>query len=89
MSQGLSLHIGLNEVDPVHYGGWKGTLRGCENDARDMAALARALGRLAGDRALLLRMAEKARGQARGFGGMAEELVGLYREVTGGRRPGA
>ncbi len=44
MPQGLSLHIGLNEVDPAHYTGWKGTLRGCENDARDMAAMARALG---------------------------------------------
>ena len=36
----LSLHIGLNEFDPAHYGE-PGTLAGCENDARDMAALAK------------------------------------------------
>ena len=40
MPQALSLHIGLNEFDPAHYGE-PGTLAGCENDARDMAALAR------------------------------------------------
>ena len=37
----LSLHIGLNLVDPVHYGGWSGELAACERDATDMAALAR------------------------------------------------
>lgn len=44
MPKGISLHIGLNEVDPVRYGGWRGTLRGCENDASDMEALAKGLG---------------------------------------------
>ena len=39
-SQALSLHIGLNEFDPAHYGE-PGTLAGCENDARDMAKLAK------------------------------------------------
>jgi hypothetical protein len=40
MSLGLSVHIGLNHVDPRHYEGWDGRLAACENDARDMAALA-------------------------------------------------
>lgn len=44
MPTGLSLHIGLNTVDPARYGGWDGALLACENDARDMAALARAAG---------------------------------------------
>jgi hypothetical protein len=44
MPLGLSLHIGLNQVDPDRYDGWDGTLLACENDARDMAALARSRG---------------------------------------------
>lgn len=45
MARGISLHIGLNEVDPNHYrdgngNPWRGELRACENDARDMAQLA-------------------------------------------------
>ncbi|MGH2720201.1 MAG: caspase family protein [Actinomycetota bacterium] len=43
MPQGLSLHIGLNEIDPAHYG-TNGQLAGCHNDARDMAAMAKAQG---------------------------------------------
>lgn len=39
MPKGRSLHIGVNRVDPDHYG-IEGELSGCENDARDMAALA-------------------------------------------------
>jgi metacaspase-1 len=41
VSTGISLHIGLNAVDPRHYGGWAGILRGCENDAAAMAEVAR------------------------------------------------
>ncbi|MFV2120799.1 caspase family protein [Streptomyces sp. Act-28] len=41
---GLSLHIGLDTVDPTRYDGWDGRLLACENDARDMAALARDTG---------------------------------------------
>ena len=41
MAKGLSLHIGLNRVDPAHYEGWDGTLNACEADARDMQALAK------------------------------------------------
>ncbi|MFJ7067680.1 caspase family protein [Streptomyces sp. NPDC101115] len=44
MPTGISLHVGLNSVDPDRYGGWDGTLLACENDARDMARLARAAG---------------------------------------------
>ena len=43
MATGMSLHIGLDAVDPKHYMGWSGALVACENDARDMAALARTL----------------------------------------------
>ncbi|WP_418317014.1 caspase family protein [Piscinibacter sakaiensis] len=40
-AQALSLHIGVNRVDPAHYAGWDGPLEACEFDAEDMAALAR------------------------------------------------
>ena len=40
----MSLHIGLNLVDPKHYGGWSGPLASCELDAKDMAAIAKAKG---------------------------------------------
>ncbi|MEY8879299.1 MAG: caspase family protein [Leptothrix sp. (in: b-proteobacteria)] len=38
----LSLHIGLNRVNPKQYSGWDGPLSACEFDASDMAALATA-----------------------------------------------
>lgn len=41
---GLSLHIGLNKVDPNHYDGWDGELNACEFDANDMEALAKSQG---------------------------------------------
>ena len=44
MAKGISLHIGLNAVDPVHYQGWNGQLTACEADAKDMAALAKVQG---------------------------------------------
>jgi hypothetical protein len=43
MARGRSLHIGLNRVDPGHYG-TDGALAGCLNDARDMEALAESRG---------------------------------------------
>ncbi|MBI2924500.1 MAG: caspase family protein [Verrucomicrobia bacterium] len=43
-ARGLSIHIGLNRVDPKHYGGWDGQLTACEFDAKDMAALCKARG---------------------------------------------
>ncbi|MGD9751785.1 MAG: caspase family protein [Acidimicrobiia bacterium] len=44
MTQGLSVHIGLNRVDPLRYGGWDGKLRGCLNDQREMERLATSIG---------------------------------------------
>lgn len=41
-ARGLSLHLGLNAVDPRHYAGWSGRLAACEFDAQDMTALAKA-----------------------------------------------
>lgn len=40
----LSLHIGLNSVNPAHYAGWDGQLKACEFDAQDMAGLAKTQG---------------------------------------------
>ncbi len=40
----LSLHLGLNTVSAAHYEGWEGPLAACENDARDLATLARQQG---------------------------------------------
>ncbi|AQW48163.1 caspase family protein [Streptomyces violaceusniger] len=44
MSTGLSVHIGLNQVDPAAYDGWSGELGACEQDAVDMAGIADAAG---------------------------------------------
>jgi hypothetical protein len=38
--EGYALAIGLNRLDPAHYGGWDGSLTGCEPDARDMKDIA-------------------------------------------------
>ncbi len=35
-ARGYALHIGLNSVDPAHYGGWPGDLAACEADSEDM-----------------------------------------------------
>ncbi len=40
MPKGYALHIGLNYVDPDHYGGWEGKLNACEYDAKDMQQIA-------------------------------------------------
>lgn len=37
---GISLHIGVNIVDPKHYHGWEGPLSSCENDADTMGDIA-------------------------------------------------
>ncbi|MFM5954477.1 MAG: caspase family protein [Novosphingobium sp.] len=44
MAKGISLHFGLNAVDPAAYQGWSGPLNACEADARDMQALAQSVG---------------------------------------------
>ncbi len=41
-ARAMSLHIGLNAVDPKAYEGWSGPLAACEFDANDMAAIAKA-----------------------------------------------
>jgi len=41
MAKAHALTIGLNAVDPKHYGGWSGELTACEADAKDMAAIAK------------------------------------------------
>ena len=43
-ARGISLHVGLNTVDPGHYDGWDGQLTACEADALAMDALARSEG---------------------------------------------
>ena len=42
--RGISLHIGVNVVDPGHYGGWDGKLNACEKDCDDMQVIAKAQG---------------------------------------------
>jgi hypothetical protein len=42
MSKGLYLMIGLNSLDPEKYNGEAGKLNACENDARDLAEIAKA-----------------------------------------------
>lgn len=44
LAKAVSLHLGLNAVNPKHYDGWSGELVACEFDAKDMAAIARASG---------------------------------------------
>lgn len=44
MARGVSLHIGLNRVNPAHYAGWDGELNACEFDAQDMKSLAESRG---------------------------------------------
>jgi len=44
MAKGLSIHIGLNHVDPAQYEGWDGALNACVADAKDMHALAQKRG---------------------------------------------
>ena len=43
-ARAMSLHIGLNAVDPKAYGGWSGPLAACEFDANDMTAIAKSRG---------------------------------------------
>jgi hypothetical protein len=43
MAKGISLHIGVNEIDPGHYG-TNGALALCETDAKDMRQIAKAAG---------------------------------------------
>ncbi len=40
MKKGVSLHIGVNSLDTAHYGANLPTLKGCENDAKEMKLIA-------------------------------------------------
>jgi hypothetical protein len=40
MPRGISLHVGLNKIDPAHYDGWNGALNACEFDVDAMKAIA-------------------------------------------------
>lgn len=44
MPKGISLHLGLNKVDPAHYQGWDGALNACEADANAMERICKARG---------------------------------------------
>jgi hypothetical protein len=44
MPRGISLHVGLNTIDPAHYDGWDGALMACEFDADAMKAIAESRG---------------------------------------------
>jgi hypothetical protein len=44
MAEGMSLHLGLNRVDPGRYDGWAGELTACEADATSMEAIAKSTG---------------------------------------------
>lgn len=44
MKKAISLHIGLNYVDPEHYAGWDGQLTAAEFDSADMHLIAKAEG---------------------------------------------
>lgn len=46
MTKAISIHIGLNNVDPNAYEGWDGQLFGCVNDALAMQNIADSLGYL-------------------------------------------
>ena len=43
MAKGISLHIGLNYIDPAYYGN-EGRLSGCKNDANDYLSIAKSKG---------------------------------------------
>ena len=70
---GRSLHIGINSIDPRHYG-TSGALAGCEHDARDMQELAK--GRGFNTEILLTKKAT------------ADAVTGAIADAAAGLRPG-
>ena len=90
MAKGMSLSIGLNAVDPKHYGDWSGELNACEADAAEMSALAKSQGFR--PTVLLTRRATRARVQAE-LGKAARQLAAgdifmLSYSGHGGQLPG-
>jgi len=72
MPRGISLHVGLNKVDPAHYDGWDGALVACEFDADAMKAIAETAG--FEPRTQLLTEAATAAAVTAAIEGMAQEL---------------
>ena len=72
MARGISLHVGVNKVDPRHYNGWDGELRACEFDAQDMRELAQGKGFAP---SLLLTAEATAEAVTAGIAAAAEELT--------------
>lgn len=75
MGRGISINIGINNVDPAVYGSPL-TLRGCENDARSMWGLAEAAGFDMGASTMLLSGAATAGAVAAAIRGAAAQLRG-------------
>lgn len=44
MAKGISIHIGINQIDSNHYDGWNGELFACEYDAKDIESIAKTQG---------------------------------------------
>lgn len=72
MPKGISLHLGLNFVDPAQYEGWDGELSACEFDAKDMQAIAAKQGFARSD--LLLTSAATSQALLDGIDGAARDL---------------
>lgn len=72
MARGISLHLGLNKVDPAHYDGWDGALTACEFDANDMQSIAASRGF---ESSVLLTEQATADAVMAAIEGVAQELV--------------
>lgn len=89
MAKGIALTIGLNSVDPKHYGGWSGDLNACEADAADIADIAKSKGFKT---QTLLTKAATRKNVIQAFGQAAESLSSgdlflLYYSGHGGQVP--
>jgi hypothetical protein len=71
MARGISVHVGVNKVDPAHYNGWDGELKACEFDAQDMRSLAETRGF---EPSVLLTAEATAEGVTAAIANAAEEL---------------
>ena len=72
MGKGISIHVGLNHVDPKQYEGWDGALNACVADATDMRALAKKCGFK--ENLMLLNEAATAKAVAAAIGTAAKSL---------------
>lgn len=72
MPKAISIHIGLNHVDPAQYEGWDGKLFACVADAKDMRALAKKEG--IGGNTLLLNEEATAEAVTAALSGAAKQL---------------